>query len=73
MKEDYEALEKNTANFTSLTPLSFLKRTADIYAEREAIIYGERRYTWGKCHERCLRMASSLTELGIGKGDRLRF
>ena len=69
MKEEYEALSKNTANFAALTPLSFLKRTADIYTEREAIIYGERSYTWGQCHERCLRMASSLIELGINKGD----
>ena len=69
MKEEYEALSKNTANFTALTPLSFLKRTADIYTEREAIIYGARSYTWGQCHERCLRMASSLIELGINKGD----
>ncbi len=69
MKEEYEALSKNTANFTALTPLSFLKRTADIYTEREAIIYGGRSYTWGQCHERCLRMASSLIELGINKGD----
>ena len=69
MKEEYEALSKNTANFTALTPLSFLKRTADIYTEREAIIYGGRSYTWGQCHERCLRMASSLIKLGINKGD----
>ena len=69
MKEAYEALAKNPANFTALTPLSFLQRTADIYGEREAIIYGDRSYTWHQCHERCLRMASSLTGLGIGKGD----
>ena len=69
MKEDYEALAKNPANFTALTPLSFLQRTADIYGGREAIIYGDQSYTWRQCHERCLRMAASLTELGIGKGD----
>ena len=69
MKEAYEALAKNTANFTALTPLSFLQRTADIYGEREAIIYGDRRYSWRQCNERCLRMASSLIELGIDKGD----
>jgi len=69
MKEAYEALAKNPANFTALTPLSFLQRTADIYGGREAIIYGDRSYTWHQCHERCLRMASSLTKLGIGKGD----
>jgi len=69
MKEAYEALAKNPANFTALTPLSFLQRTADIYGGREAIIYGDQSYTWRQCHERCLRMAASLTELGIGKGD----
>jgi fatty-acyl-CoA synthase len=69
MKEAYEALAKNTANFTALTPLSFLQRTADIYGEREAIIYGDRRYSWRQCNERCLQMASSLIELGIDKGD----
>ena len=69
MKEAYEALAKNPANYVPLTPISFLQRTAEIYGEREAIIYGTRRYSWRQCYERCLRMASSLTELGIGKGD----
>ncbi len=69
MEEDFEALRKNEANFIPLTPLSFLKRTADIYSDREAIIYGERRYNWGQLNERCLKMASGLMELGISKGD----
>ena len=69
MKKAYEALTKNPANYIPLTPISFLQRTADIYGEREAIIYGDRSYSWGQCNERCLRMASSLTELGISKGD----
>ena len=69
MKEAYEKLAKNSANYIPLTPISFLQRTAEIYGEREAIIYGTRRYSWRQCYERCLRMASSLTELGIGKGD----
>lgn len=37
------ALDKNPANHVSLSPLSFLKRTAAIYPDRLAIIYGERR------------------------------
>jgi len=69
MKEAYDALAKNPANYVPLTPISFLQRTADIYGGREAIIYGDRSYTWHQCHKRCLRMASSLTKLGIGKGD----
>ncbi len=69
MKEAYEALAKNPANYVPLTPISFLQRTAEIYGEREALIYGPRSFSWRQCYERCLRMASSLTELGIGKGD----
>jgi len=69
MKEAYEALAKTPANYVPLTPISFLHRSSDIYGEREAIIYGERRYTWRQCKERCLRMASSLTKLGISQGD----
>jgi len=30
-------------NFVELTPISFLKRAADTYAERPAVLYGERR------------------------------
>ncbi|HIN49004.1 MAG TPA: acyl-CoA synthetase, partial [Deltaproteobacteria bacterium] len=63
MKEAYDALTKNPANYVPLSPISFLHRTADIYSEREAIIYGERRYSWRQLRERCLCMASSLTEL----------
>ena len=66
MKEAYQSLRKNPANHVPLTPLSFLHRTAVFYGEREAIIYGERRYNWHQLRERCLCMASSLTELGIG-------
>ena len=69
MKEAYELLRKNPANHVPLTPLSFLHRTADIYGEREAIICGEIRYNWRQLRERCLCMASSLTELGVGLGD----
>ena len=69
MKEAYESLRKNSANHVPLTPISFLHRTADIYGEREALIYGERSYSWRQLRERCLCMAFSLTELGVGLGD----
>ena len=69
MKEAYKALGYNKANYVPLTPLSFLHRTADIYSEREAIIYGDKRYNWRQCRERCIRIASSLVKSGIGLGD----
>jgi len=69
MKEAYNSLKKNPANYVPLTPISFLSRTADIYGERDAIIYGDRTFNWRQCRERCLRMASSLYKKGIGEGD----
>ena len=69
MKEAYKALGYNKANYVPLTPISFLHRTADIYGEREAIIYGDKRYNWRQCRERCIRIASSLVKHGIGLGD----
>jgi len=69
MPIDYDALDKNGANYVPLSPVSFLERTADIYPNREALIYNERRYNWQQVRERCRRFASSLTERGIGKND----
>ena len=48
MTIEYDQLEPNDANFVALTPLSFLHRTADIYPQREALIYNQRRYTWAQ-------------------------
>ena len=37
----YESgLDKNAANYTPLSPLSFLPRTAAVYPDRIAVIHG---------------------------------
>jgi fatty-acyl-CoA synthase len=69
MTIEYDQLEANDANFVALTPLSFLQRTADIYPQRESLIYNQRRYTWAQTRNRCTRIASSLAARGIGKND----
>ena len=69
MTIEYDQLGTNAANFVPLTPLSFLHRTADIYPDRESLIYNDRRYTWAQTRSRCLRIASSLAARGIGKND----
>jgi len=69
MPIDYDALDKNEANYVPLTPVSFLDRTADIYPDNEALIYNDRRYNWRQVRERCRRFASSLHQRGIGKND----
>jgi len=69
MTIEYDQLEANAANFVALTPLSYLQRTADIYPQREALIYNQRRYSWAQVRNRCTRIASSLAARGIGKND----
>src|SRR6266481_7155011 len=62
-------LDKNAANFTPLTPLGFLLRSASVYPNRLAVAYGERRYSWRETLERCRRLAAALTARGVGRGD----
>ena len=70
MSDMYNAnLDRNDANFTPLSPLSFLKRTAEIYPNKKSIIHGQRQYTWQKTYERSCQLANALSAQGIGKGD----
>ncbi|MFV2031551.1 MAG: long-chain-fatty-acid--CoA ligase [Gammaproteobacteria bacterium] len=69
MTVEYDQLPPSDANFVALTPLSFLQRTADIYPQRESLIYNQRRYTWAQTRARCTRIASSLAARGLGKND----
>ena len=62
-------LAKNPANYTPLTPLSLLARTAYVYPQHTAVIHGARRLTWSEVHARCKRFASALKSRGVGNGD----
>jgi fatty-acyl-CoA synthase len=62
-------LPRNEANFAAITPLSFLQRTAEVYPERLAIVHGRLQRNWAEVYERSRRLASALTQHGIGKGD----
>jgi fatty-acyl-CoA synthase len=62
-------LDKNAANYTPLTPLSFLDKAAYVYPERLAVVHGDERYTWKEIYTRCRRLASALSKRGIREGD----
>lgn len=64
-----QSLEQNQANFVALSPLSFLERTAKIYPNRIATVYGAVRRNWAETYQRCCLLASALTQRGIGRGD----
>jgi fatty-acyl-CoA synthase len=64
-----QGLDRNSANFTPITPLLFLERSAEVYPNRVAVIHGKLRQTWMQTYERCRRLASALQKHGIGLGD----
>ncbi len=63
----------NRANYTPLSPLSFLERSADVFADKEAVVYGNRRLTYGEFADHVTRMANALREAGIEPGDRVAY
>ncbi|MDH3419598.1 MAG: acyl-CoA synthetase [Gammaproteobacteria bacterium] len=62
-------LDRNEANYVSLSPLSFARRTAEVFPDRVAVIHGDTRFTWSETYARCRRLSSALVARGIGKGD----
>ena len=49
----------------------FLTVTALIVPEREAIVFDDRRVTYGELQERVNHLANALADLGVGPGDRV--
>jgi fatty-acyl-CoA synthase len=62
-------LDRNAANYVPLTPVSFLRRAAEIYPDKIAVIHGEHRHTYREFAARVARLASALAARGIGGGD----
>jgi fatty-acyl-CoA synthase len=52
-------LEKNQANFSALSPLSFIEKAAAVYPDRIALIHGEHRISWAETYARCRRLAAA--------------
>ncbi|GCD90011.1 acyl--CoA ligase family protein [Nocardioides sp. LS1] len=57
--------------FTELTPTSFLERSAQVYADRTALVDGDLRLTYGELAGRCRALTGVLADLGVGPGDRV--
>ncbi|EPX81057.1 AMP-binding protein [Litoreibacter arenae] len=66
---DETGLDKRTANYVPLTPLSHLQRARTAFPTREALVYGTRRLTYTEYHARVSRLASALAKRGIAPGD----
>jgi len=70
MSNIYEhGLDKNAANFSPITPISFIERAAKIYPNKVAVIHGGLRRTWSETYARTRQLASALIKAGVGVGD----
>ena len=66
---DETGLEKCAANYVPLTPLSFLHRARDVFADEPALVYGAARLTFAQYGARVSALASALARAGVVPGD----
>jgi fatty-acyl-CoA synthase len=57
--------------FQPLSPVSFLERSALVYADRPAIVSEDRTFTYAEHWLRVRKLAGMLQGLGVGAGDRV--
>ena len=60
-------LGKTAANHAALSPVSFVERSAEVFADLPAVVHGSRRYTWAQTRERSARLAAALAALGVAR------
>ncbi len=60
-------------SYQNLQPGLFLERSARVYPQKPAVIYGDRTYTYAEFNRRISLLAGALTAAGIGPGDRVAY
>jgi fatty-acyl-CoA synthase len=58
---------------TELTPLSYLRRSAEVFGNKTAIVYGKRRYSYAEFADETERVAHALRASGVRPGDRVAY
>ena len=58
---------------SSLTPLRFLERSAEVYPDKVAIVHGDRRTSYRDFAAETTRLAHALRASGIDPGDRVAY
>ena len=57
----------------ALSPMEFAQRARRLYADREAVVDGDLRFTYREFLDRCDCWSSALQEMGIEQGDRVAY
>jgi fatty-acyl-CoA synthase len=60
-------------SYTALTPLSFLDRSARVWPDKVAVIYGSQRLTYAELAAEAARTARALRASGVEPGDRVAY
>ncbi len=55
------------------TPLDFMRRSRRLYPDREAVVDGDRRWTYAAFFDRCDCWSAALQALGVQPGDRVAY
>jgi fatty-acyl-CoA synthase len=63
-----QGLSPCAANHVALSPVSFVERCAEVFADLPAVVHGQRRYNWAQVRERSARLAAALKAAGVGHG-----
>jgi fatty-acyl-CoA synthase len=65
--------DPDPTSVTQLTPLLFLERSAAVFPDKEAVVYGDRRLTYREFQRDVYRQARALLASEILPGDRVAF
>jgi fatty-acyl-CoA synthase len=60
-------------SFTALTPLAFLGRSSEVFADKTAVAYGDRRSSYRELAQEATRLARALRASGVRTGDRVAY
>lgn len=64
-----QGLDACAANYEQLSPLRFIERTAEVYPQALAVLYGDLRRNWAETYDRCRCIAGALVGRGLRPGD----
>lgn len=73
MSDERGAHNPDSVSFQNLWPGLFLSRSAAVYPDKAAVVYGGRSYSYAEFDERVQQLAGALVNAGINTGDRVAY
>ncbi len=65
--------QQDGVSYLNLHPGLFLERSARVYPDKPAVVYGDRAYTYAEFDHRIAQLAGGLTQAGVAPGDRVAY